>query len=182
FGFTNIPVDQMEDYVSAQTYALRNYGLAQGQAQDHFGFAWAPKMADNSAWTSDYTTQSGQLLDRLAAAIHDSAAAPDAACGSTWCTAAVAGAAFVETWKTFATWSYDALGFASAPATLTAGTPSGPLSVQVQQAGIAQTAASPVTVTLASSSAAGAFAPTADGPWTSTLSVDVPAGASAATF
>src|SRR3954470_9285150 len=72
FGFTDTPLLQMQDYVTAQTYALRDYDVAKGLPQDHFGFAWAPRMADNSAWSADFTTQSGQLIDRLAAAIHDS--------------------------------------------------------------------------------------------------------------
>jgi hypothetical protein len=181
FGFTNVPVDQMEDYVSAQTYALRSYDLSRGLALDHFGFAWAPKTADNSAWTTDYANQSAALLDRLAAAIRDSGSAPEAACAGT-CTVAAAGASFVETWKTFATWSNPALGFATPPVTATAGSASGPISVQLQQVGIAQTATAPVTLTLASSSATGAFSAAPEGPWTATLSVDVPAGASSVSF
>ena len=36
FGWTDVPFDQMQDYVSAQTYAL-------GSAGTHFGFAWHPE-------------------------------------------------------------------------------------------------------------------------------------------
>jgi hypothetical protein len=105
FGYTNVPLTQMEDFVTAQTYALRSLDAAHGVAIDHFGFAWAPKMLDGSAWTSDFASQTGELLDRLAASIHDSDQSPGAACGTAWCTSTVDGAAFVETWKTFTTWS-----------------------------------------------------------------------------
>jgi hypothetical protein len=182
FGFTDTPLLQMQDFVSAQTYALRTYDVAQGLPQDRFGFAWAPRMADNSAWTPDFNAQSAQLIDRLAAAIHDSDQAPGGACGTAWCNANVDGAAFVETWKTFTAWSQPALGFTTPPATTTAGAASTPLTVQLQTAGVAENAAAPLTVALSSSSATGSFAPSADGPWTSTLDVPVAAGASSATF
>jgi hypothetical protein len=160
---------------------MRSFDASRGLAQDRFGFAWAPKTADNSAWTTDYVNQSATLLDRLAAAIRASAATPDAACTG-WCTAAVSGASFVETWKTFQTWSYPALGFSSAPATAPSGAASAPITVQLQQAGVAQTSATPVTVALASSSPTATFAPSPDGPWTSTLSLDIPAGSPAVSF
>jgi hypothetical protein len=63
------------------------------------------------------------------------------------------------------------LAFAGAPQRLSAGTPSGPLVVQLSQA-----ASAPVTVALSSSSASGRFATSATGPWTATLTVVVPAG------
>jgi hypothetical protein len=180
YGFTNVDEPTMADYVSAQTYAMRAFDATRG-GTDHFGFAWAPKMVDNSAWTSEFTTQSGQILDRLAAAIHDSSTSPDAACAGT-CSATISGAAFTDTWQTFRTWSPPALGFSSAPAAVAAGAASAPLTVQLQQVGIAQNAASDTTVTLSTSSATGGFATSADGPWSATLTVTVPAGSSSATF
>jgi hypothetical protein len=105
FGYTNVALTQMEDFVTGQTYALRSLDAAHATPFDHFGFAWAPKMLDGSAWTSDFASQTGELLDRLAASIHDSDRSPDAACGTEWCTSTVDGAAFVETWKTFTDWS-----------------------------------------------------------------------------
>ena len=178
FGYTDVSLDQMEDYVSAQVDALRTFDLSRG-AQDRFGFAWAPEMPGNAAWTPDFTTQTGQLLDRLAAAIHDSAVSPDAACAGT-CTTSLTGAQFVEGWKQLASWPYPALGITTGAQTLVAGAASQPLTVQLQQAGVAQTATTPVSVGFSSSSAGGAFATSADGPWTSTLSVAVPVGASSA--
>jgi subtilisin len=69
--------------------------------------------------------------------------------------------------------------FLTAPQTLTAGTASGPITVQLQDAaGTAQTATNAVAVTLSSSSSQGSFATTASGPWSSTLAVNIPAGSS----
>jgi hypothetical protein len=66
YGWTSAAYDQMENYVSAQTYALRSF--SSGEAQDRMGFAWAPT---NSLGLSaaDFTAQTGAILDRLAAAI-----------------------------------------------------------------------------------------------------------------
>src|SRR4051794_19026566 len=180
YGFTNVDEPTMADFVSAQTYAMRSFDAGRG-ATDRFGYAWAPKMVDNSAWTPDFTAQSGQVIDRLAAAIHDSGVSPDAACTST-CVASLAGAAFTDTWKTFSTWSPPALGFTTASVSVAAGAPSTPLTVQLQQVGIAQNAAADTTVALASSSASGVFSASVSGPWTSTLSVTIPAGTSSASF
>src|SRR3954449_289846 len=155
YGFTNVDEPTMADFVSAQTYAMRSFDAGRG-ATDRFGFAWAPKMVDNSAWTSDFVAQSGQILDRLAAAIHDSGATPDAACAAT-CTAALAGAAFTETWKTFATWSPPALAFTTAPTSMSAAGSTAPITVQLQQVGIVQNATADTTVTLSSSSSTGRF-------------------------
>ena len=41
YGWTAVPFDQMESFVSAQVYALRSFSAATGQPQDHWGFAWA---------------------------------------------------------------------------------------------------------------------------------------------
>jgi hypothetical protein len=52
----------------------------------------------------------------------------------------------------------------------------------LQTNAVAQTTDTPLTVTLASSSAAGSFATSVNGPWTSTLDFTVRAGASSASF
>jgi hypothetical protein len=180
FGYTSVPVAQMQDYVSAQVYALRSLDARLGIAEDRIGFAWAPRNTDGAAWTTQYTTESGQLIDRLAVAIRDSGESPDLACGplgqNVWCSAAVDGAAFTELWKTFATWSPPALGFSSAPVTVNAGDASAPITVQLQTEGVADPDANPVTVTLATSSPQGGFSTSAAGPWTSTIDVTIPAG------
>jgi hypothetical protein len=64
-----------------------------------------------------------------------------------------------------------ALAFGSASQTLTAGAPSGPISVQISQA-----ATAPVTVSVTSSSAAGTFATSAAGPWSASLSLTIATG------
>ena len=185
FGWTLVPAAQMEDYVSAQTYALRHYGAtSQPAGADHWGFAWSPK--NTSAMpAADFDAQSGQIIDRLASAIHDSDQSPDpgdpgsSACGigQSWCATSIAGAAFNDGWKTFAYWGQLALAFTSAPQAVGAGSVSQPLTLQLQAAGTAQTSAADVAVTLASNSPAGAFS-SGNGAWTPTLQVTVPAGAS----
>src|SRR5439155_7228298 len=69
FGWTAVPFDQMEDYVSAQTYALRNASAS--AAEDHAGFAWSPRNLTGMP-QSDFVAQTSAILDRLAAAIRDS--------------------------------------------------------------------------------------------------------------
>jgi len=189
FGWTAVPYEQMEDYVSAQTYALRSFAARSGQALDRFGFAWAPKSPDGMS-SSDFAAQSGAIADRLAASIRDSAQSADltdpgiGACvpagENIWCTTTVAGSVFNPAWKTFTSWSPDALALLGAPAA-TAGQPV-PLTAELQVAGIAWPHATPVTVTLASGSGSGELAPTVDGPRTQTLDLSLPAGSTDATF
>ncbi len=174
FGWTDVAYDQMEDYVSAQTYAARSAGT-------HFGFAWTPKRPDTETVTQ-FSVESGALVDRLAAAIHDSAEAPEGACGAEWCTSAIDGGWFNESWKDFASWSTPTFTFVSAPVSTFAGPVSGPLTVSLQLAGIVRADVEPVTVTLSSSSSGATFATGPDGPWTSTLAVEIPTGSTDATF
>src|SRR5581483_231826 len=172
FGWTHVPFDQMEDYVSAQTYALR-YASASA-AQDHGGFAWSPRNLDGLS-TSDFNTQSAAILDRLAAAIHDSGQPGDpsdpgvGAChppgGGTWCTASIGGAAFNTAWQSFATWRPSLLTFTSAPQSLVAGAASSPITFQLQTStGVPLTATTPLQVTLTTNSGKGRFGTTSTGP------------------
>jgi len=169
FGWTDVPYEQMQDYVSAQTYAL-------GSAGAHFGFAWSPNRPDGVSITQ-FATESGAVADRLAAAIHD----PASACAAS-CTNAIAGAVFNEGWKDFANWATPTLAFGNAPAALTAGTASGPLTVRLQLAGVTRPDTQPVTVTLSSSSQQGSFSTSATAPWTATLAVQIPVGSTDAIF
>jgi hypothetical protein len=183
FGWTDVDYTQMEDYVSAQTYALRSYQAKLGQAQDHFGFAWALNNL-NDIDPTEFTNETGVIADRLAAAIRDSAQPVDpsdpgiGACQPNWCSTILSGAAFATQWKTFQTWPQPALTFASAPVSITAGSPSGPITVQLPSA-----ASAPVTVTLSSNSAHGSFAASVTAPWSGSnpLSVTIPAGQTATT-
>jgi len=115
------------------------------------------------------------VVDRLAAAIQDSAETPEAACAG-WCTNAIDGAWFNESWNEFATWSTPTFTFANAPASSIAGTVNGPLTDSLQLAGIVRADVEPVTVTLSSSSPGATFATSLDGPWSSTLAVEIPTG------
>jgi hypothetical protein len=169
FGWTDVPFDQMQDYVSAQTHALASAG-------NHFGFAWSPNRPDTVTPTQ-FAAESGAVADRLAAALHDQTAACAASC-----TNAIGGAWFNEAWKDLATWSTPTVVFANAPVTLTAGTTAGPLTVRLQLASVTRAETQPVAVTLTSSSPRGTFSANATGPWTSTLTLQIPAGSTDASF
>ena len=43
YGWTMVPPEQMAAYVSGQVHALRYFSATSGQAQDRWGFAWAPR-------------------------------------------------------------------------------------------------------------------------------------------
>jgi hypothetical protein len=105
-----------------------------------------------------------------------------AACAPSWCTTTLDGSAFVGGWQSFATWLPTVPAFSSAPISATAGTPAGPLTVQLQTSGLADAAPTPRTVTVSSSSATGAFSAAASGPWSTTLTLAIPQGSSSAAF
>src|SRR5436190_8653566 len=101
FGYTAVPYDQMQDYVSAQVDAMRSYDASLGWSADRIGFAWDPSNSLGVS-SSDFSTQVAAILARLAAAIAASAdpAAPGAgACTPPWCTATVDGAAVHASWR-----------------------------------------------------------------------------------
>jgi hypothetical protein len=176
YGFTNAPVETMEDFVSGQVDADRSLGAPSGV--DRFGFAWAPNNTLGLS-SSDFAAQTGTILDRLAAAIHDSYSAPDNAC-STFCTTSVAGAAFTTAWQAFSTWSLPGLAFTTPAATFPAGG-STALTVAVTTSGVPQVQSTPALVTLSTTSPQGGFATAATGPFTTTLTATIPAGASSVT-
>lgn len=68
------------------------------------------------------------------------------------------------------------ISFSSAPQTLEAGRPSGPMTVAVSQAPSSST-----TVSLSSSSGAGTFAASPNGPWSSSMTVSLAAGSKTST-
>ena len=90
FGFTNMTVPQMQNFVATQTYALRS-----SPAAARFGFAWVPVNNSNPALPA--------LRDTLAQSIQRSETDPAGACGTALalCDSSLAGAAFTEAWKTF---------------------------------------------------------------------------------
>jgi hypothetical protein len=185
FGWTMIPADQMKGYISAQVYALRHFSAVNGEAGDHWGFAWAPRNSTGMP-AAEFTSQTGEIIDRLAAAIHDSGEPLDpgdpgvGACGplgqNLWCGGEIPGAWFNDAWRTFTYWGQLALTFAAPTPVLVAGSPSGPLAIRTLLAGIAYSTPSAMSVTLSSSSPRGAFSTSVTGPWTSTLVVTIPAG------
>ena len=188
YGWTLVPVDQMQAYVSAQVYALRAFGATSGQPQDRWGFAWQPRNGSGLS-SGEFASQSGAILDRLAAAIRDSAADNPSdpgggACGppgqNLYCGGDLTDARFAEQWKSFRAWSQAVLGFTSVSQSLTAGRASGPMSVSVVDlAGTPQPTTTPVTVTLSSGSPQGQFSFGPNGPWSATLPVSIPLGSTA---
>ena len=188
WGWTMVPMEQMAAYISSQVDAMRYYTAATGQTRDHWGFAWAPSNTTGMS-AGDFATQTGQLLDRLAAAIHDSGEATDPvntgtnACGppgqDTLCLVDIPGASHNAAWQSFRTWTQPLLAIVPATQSVTAGTPSAPSTVSLTtSAGAPVTTGPPLTVTLSSSSTRGTFATTPTGPWTTTLALSVAPGVS----
>jgi hypothetical protein len=186
YGWTMVPEAEMEGYVSAQVYALRSFSAMSGQAQDHWGFAWAPRNTSGIP-SGQFAAQTSQILERLAAAVHDSGETGDpadpgsAACGppgqNVWCADNLDDGQLTENWKSFRSWAQSALSFTTPPPTILAGTPSAATSLRlVTRTGRAATTATPLTVTLSSSSPQGTFATSPAGPWFPTLSFTMAAG------
>jgi hypothetical protein len=183
FGWTAGPVAEMKDFVSVQTYALRQVDTAAGA--DRGGFAWAPRNVSGIP-AGDFAAQTGELLDRLAAALRDSADGDPAdpglrACApegtNVWCVAERPDAALNLGWAGFAAWSAPGAAFATPAQTVVPGAVSAPIAVQLQLGGVAQLSAAETAVALSSTSPTAAFAPSPEGPWTPALALTVPAGA-----
>jgi hypothetical protein len=110
-GWTMVSGEQMRHFVSSQTYALRNYAATR-PGPDRFGFAWAPNNATGMSYGA-FVAASGQVLDRLGAALADSSGEwsldPGVhACtslGLDWCRADVEGASFTPAWRIFSAWN-----------------------------------------------------------------------------
>jgi hypothetical protein len=186
WGWTMVPMEQMAAYISSQVDAMRYYTAATGQTRDHWGFAWAPSNTTGMS-AGDFATQTGQLLDRLAAAIHDSAEASDPvnagtnACGppgqDTLCLVDIPGASHNAAWQSFRTWTQPLLAITPATQSSTAGTPSAPSSVSLTTtAGTPVSTGPALAVTLRASSPSGTFATSPAGPWTTTLTLSVAPG------
>ncbi|HEY7178550.1 MAG TPA: hypothetical protein VH305_05195 [Gaiella sp.] len=185
FGWTLVDGTLMQQFVSTQVYALRSHGVASGLPEDRWGFAWAPRNP-GTAPKGEFASAAGAVLDRLAAAIRDSAgdypADPGApACGpagrNVWCAGDLDGAALTPTWATFRAWSPTTLAFVSPPASVVAGAVSTPISIQPQVANVAARPQAPLAVTLTTSSPTGSFATSPAGPFTPSLALELPAGA-----
>lgn len=184
FGWTLVDQTLMQQYVSAQVYALRNHGVRAGRASDRFGFAWAPKNSD-ALVPNDFARQTGAVLDRLASAIRDSGVETPSdpgigACGAaaqgTWCAGDLPEGRLTDNWRAFRAWSPTTLAFVSPPQTIAAGAVSAPISLQVQIAGVSGRPAAAFTATVATSSPSGTFSTTPTGPFTPTIAFQLPAG------
>jgi hypothetical protein len=109
-GWTMLSGDQMRHFVSAQTYALRHFAATR-PGNDRFGFAWAPNNATAMA-NAEFIAQTGQLLDRIGAALSESGSEWSfdpgihacASLGLDWCQADVEGAEFTDAWRIFSAW------------------------------------------------------------------------------
>ena len=176
FGWTDVAPDLMQDYVSAQTYALRSAG------NGRFGYAWSPKNLA-AVPTPDFNAQTDALLVRLAAAIADSSDTPEAACGASWCGGTLDGASVTTAWQTFGAWKPSRLAFTSAAQTLAAGAVSAPLTVELQTStGTAYAAGVPVMLELSASSPTAELSASPGGPWSPTLAVSIASGSTSAAF
>jgi hypothetical protein len=189
WGWTMVPVEQMNAYVSAQVNAMRWFSTTSGQARDHWGFAWAPRNTTGLP-TAEFGAQTGLILDRMAAAIRDSGNVIDpanpgsGACGppgqELFCVVDIPDARHNESWKSFRAWSQATLAIGPGAQTLPAGTPSPALTVTlVTGTGQSVPTGQPRIVTLRSSSPAGTFSTSPVGPWTPTLALTVAPRASA---
>jgi hypothetical protein len=185
FGYTLVEPDLMRHFVSAQVYALRNFGVRSGRPADRWGFAWSPRNS-GSYPAEEWAAMSGSVLDRLATAIRDSAldvpSDPGSrACGpagqNRWCAGDLDGARLAVNWRTFRAWSPTTLAFVSTPPSVVAGAVSAPITVQAQVAGVAARPLAPVPTTVSSSSPSGMFSTSPTGPFTPTVAVELPGGA-----
>jgi hypothetical protein len=192
YGWTSVPFDQMEDFVSAQVYAERALDAGSLLPADRLGFAWTPNNTLGIK-AGDFTRESQAVLTRMAQAIHDSdesVSPSDPGIGACmpggqllWCqNAVIAGAAFTQQWASFSSWTQTGISFVAAPVSFTAGVAAGPIGVQLKTANVVTPAMTDTPVTLASTSPKGQFATTPAGPWTSTLTLTIPAGSSSASF
>ena len=184
FGWTLVDAPLMQQFVSAQVYAMRSHDASAGQPEDRWGFAWSPRNP-GSVPKNEFASAAGSVLDRLAAAIRDSGAdyPPDPgalACGppgkNEWCGGDLPGAALSDSWAGFRAWSPTTLVFVTPPATVVAGAVSTPITIQPQVAAVAARPQTPLAVTITTSSPTGTFATSPAGPFTPSLTVQLAPG------
>ena len=179
WGWTMVPSEQMAAYLSAQVNALRYFSATSAQPRDHWGFAWAPRNTTGLS-QADFANQTGVLLDRLAAAIRDSGDVVDpenpgsGACGpgETLCALDLPGGTAQR-----APGARSARGRSRRSRSPALRRRSPPVSPRRRSSSRSRPRSRrPVSVTLRSSSPAGAFSTTPAGPWTSTLTLPVSPG------
>ena len=181
FGWTDVGRDLMEQYVSAQVYALRNHSVRSGREADHWGFAWAPRNQTQQTFEV-FQQETGAVLDRMAAAIRDTQAivaedpGVNACLDGRYCVGDLEGATVVTRWRAFRAWSPTTLGFSTPPQTAGAGVVSAPIGIQVQVARVPSRPLAPVPTTVTSSSPTGGFATSPAGPFAPSVTFELPAG------
>ena len=188
YGWTFVPFDQMQAFVSAQVYALRSASVGSACAQDHWGFAWQPRNGSGLS-TGDFNVADEQILDRLGAAIRDSGQVDpndpgSGACGppgqNVFCVGDFTGALFIESWKALRAWFGSVLAFSTPPQTLVAGQPSAPITLGLlTSSGAPQATTTPIAVLLTSGSPRGGSRSAPSGPWASAINATIPAGGTA---
>ena len=185
FGWTLVDAPLMQQFVSAQVYAMRSHDASSGQPEDRWGFAWAPRNP-GSVPKNEFAAAAGAVLDRLGAAIRDSGADSPTdpgvlACGpagkNLWCGGDLSGAVLTPSWATFRAWSPTTLTFVTPPPTVVAGGVSTPITIQPQVAGVAARPQTPLAVTITTSSPTGMLATSAAGPFAPTVTVQLAPGA-----
>jgi len=184
FGWTLVDAPLMQQFVSAQVYAMRSHDASAGRSEDRWGFAWAPRNP-GSVPKNEFASAAGSVLDRLAAAIRDSAADSPSdpgvlACGppgnNVWCGGDLVGAAATPSWATFRAWSPTTLTFVTPPPAVVAGVVSAPITIQPQVAGVPARPQTPLAVAITSSSPTGTLSTSAAGPFAPSVTVQLPPG------
>lgn len=112
FGDTDMPAEQMQHFVSTQTFAIRHYAGSHPQSGpgERIGFAYAPNPA--RAREPGFAAGNGLVLDRLSAALRDSydrgGGSQMGACGEPgahdWCEGERADAVFNPAWRLLQSW------------------------------------------------------------------------------
>ncbi len=177
YGWTQVGSDVMADYISAQTYAMRAF-----DGGGRIGFAWNP-LNTQSLSDSDFNTEVGGILARLAGSIHETDTGdPAQACEATGCSAALTATNPASGWNAFSSWTPTTAAIISAPQTLTSNAPSGPITVELETGTVPATLPNASTVTVTADDSAVTFSLSPGGPWTSTLALTLPAGTRSAGF
>jgi hypothetical protein len=117
FGNTFFPEDEMERFVSEQTFAVKHFSQSRPNAARNarIAFAWAPNTQCGTELcnpASVFRQRTGRILERLASAIRESyeqgGGSQEGACGPSgdhiWCSAGIPDAAFNPLWLTFGEW------------------------------------------------------------------------------
>jgi hypothetical protein len=111
FGDTDMPAEEMQHFVSTQTFAIRHYAGSHPQSApaNRIGFAYAPNSA---AAGPALTAGTGQILDRLAGTLREAydrgGGSQVGACGPpgehVWCDGDREGAVFNAAWRLLQSW------------------------------------------------------------------------------